>query len=284
MQLIEKAGEMQKISEELRTAGKTIGFVPTMGFLHSGHLSLVDAARERCNTVIVSIYVNPTQFSPSEDFKQYPKDMERDLKLCKGHGTDFVFVPDDMEMYPNGFETEVKPGNIAADLEGRFRPTHFQGVATIVAKLFNIVKPHIAFFGQKDFQQSLVVKRMAQDLNFDLEIEVCPIVREPDGLAMSSRNTYLSAEERKAALVLYKAIQLAKEMVAKDERNAAAIEEKLHNFISAEKRAKIDYIAVRDCNNLKRIEKIEEGKAVLLLAVRIGKTRLIDNELLGEEK
>jgi pantoate--beta-alanine ligase len=271
---------MQEICGALRREGKTIGFVPTMGFLHEGHMSLIKAAREKCDSLVVSIYVNPLQFSPSEDFAEYPRDLQRDLTLCEKEGVDFVFAPADGEMYPAGFETSIKLGRIASGLEGKFRPGHFDGVATIVAKLFNIVKPHVAFFGQKDFQQSLVVQRMIRDLNFDLEIVLCPIVRAKDGLALSSRNRYLSAEERKSALVLFRAIQLAREMVANGERRASEIEKRLSAFISAKGATKIDYVAVRSRAGLGAITDIEEGKAVLLLAVWIGKTRLIDNELL----
>ncbi|MAG21857.1 MAG: pantoate--beta-alanine ligase [Candidatus Diapherotrites archaeon] len=280
MRVIKKLAEMQAFADEQRCSKKKIGFVPTMGFLHEGHLSLVDQAKKKCEVVVVSIYVNPTQFALGEDLDRYPRDFKKDLELCEQRGVDIVFAPDNDVMYPSGFETTIHLNKTTSDLEGSSRPSHFDGVATIVTKLFNAVKPHIAFFGQKDFQQSLIVKRLAKNLNFDLKIEVCPIVREKHGLAMSSRNNYLSTGERSAALVLHKAIELAKEMVEQGKIDVAAIEKELNNFVAKEKLAKVEYIALRNRSNLNKIKVLKKGKTVLLLAVRIGKTRLIDNELL----
>lgn len=260
-----------------RQEGKTVGFVPTMGYLHEGHLALVRRAKAECDAVVVSIFVNPLQFGPAEDFARYPRDPERDLRLCRETGVDAVFIPADEEMYPSGYCTYVEvSGTLTSCLCGASRPGHFKGVATVVTKLFNIVQPHRAYFGAKDYQQALVIERLVEDLNFDLEIIVVPTVRESDGLAMSSRNVYLQPEERRAATVLYRSLQAAQEMVAAGERDVATIVERVREMITAEPLATIDYVEIRRLPDLAEITTIE-GRALLALAVRIGKARLIDN-------
>ncbi|MBC7185716.1 MAG: pantoate--beta-alanine ligase [Calditrichaeota bacterium] len=276
MQLVEKVRDMQLQAERWRQEGKLIGLVPTMGYLHEGHLSLIRIARERADVVVTSIFVNPTQFAPHEDYQRYPRDLPRDMALAEQAGCDVIFHPSVEEMYPAGYLTYVEVEKITGVLCGRSRPTHFRGVTTVVAKLFNIVKPHVAVFGQKDAQQALVVRRMAQDLNFDLEIVVAPIVREPDGLAMSSRNSYLSPEERRQAVVLSKALQRASELVAAGERSAARLIEEMEAVIRTAPSAKIDYVAVVDANTLEEVKELR-GQVLIALAVWIGSTRLIDN-------
>lgn len=264
----------------LKKRQKTIGFVPTMGFLHEGHLSLIKRARKDTDCVIVSIFVNPIQFGPKEDFKRYPRDFNRDLKLCESSGADIVFLPVPKAMYPDGFSTYVNVGNITDSLCGSSRPGHFKGVATVVAKLFNIVKPDIAYFGQKDAQQAIVIERMVEDLNMRIKVKVMPIVREKDGLAMSSRNIYLGASERKEALSLYKSLRLAKTLYGKGERDAAEIIRKMRSVILKDKRAKIDYVSIVDLKRLKAMDRISQ-KALVAIAVKIGRTRLIDNVILN---
>ncbi|MCK5281952.1 MAG: pantoate--beta-alanine ligase [Nanoarchaeota archaeon] len=278
--------EIIKTIEELKKYRKTtegkVGFVPTMGHLHDGHLSLMKAAREECNNVIVSIFVNPTQFGPNEDLDAYPRDFERDKRLCEGGSVDCIFYPDVDEMYPREELTIVRVERITQKLCGKTRPTHFQGVTTVVAKLFNIVQPDIAYFGQKDLQQSIVIKRMAEDLNMDIKIKVCPIVREKDGLAMSSRNSYLKENERKAAPVLYESLQKAKGLFEKGENNADKIKETIRNNIEDKVKKEIgniDYIEIFDTENIDDVKKIKKGNAIAL-AVFIGKARLIDNIIL----
>ena len=257
-----------------------VGLVPTMGYLHEGHMSLVRKARAENKSVVVSIYVNPTQFSPQEDLSTYPRDLERDLAMLDKEGTDAVFFPADKEMYPAGYDTWVTVENLTKPLEGDSRPTHFRGVTTIVNKLFNIVRPTNAYFGQKDAQQALVIKKMAADLNVNLKVVVCSTVREPDGLAMSSRNVYLSPEQQKAAPVLYKSLLLAKDLFASGERNAAAILEQMTALIQKEPLAKIDYISISDTETLAELKTIKKS-ALVSMAVRFGNTRLIDNIILG---
>jgi len=276
MRVIEKISEMQIEAERLRLAGKRIGFVPTMGYLHEGHLSLMRIARHKSDVVVASIFVNPTQFGPKEDFREYPRDLPRDLKLAEGVGCDIVFHPSVNEMYPEGYRTYVSVEELSDALEGQFRPGHFRGVATVVAKLFNIVKPHVALFGQKDAQQAILIQRMVRDLNFSIEIIVAPTVREADGLAMSSRNVYLNRQERQDATVLYRSLQLAERMIADGERNAERIATAMRGLIQAVKSAKIDYVAIVDPVTLEPVAEIR-GEVLIPLAVRIGKTRLIDN-------
>jgi pantoate--beta-alanine ligase len=258
-----------------------VGFVPTMGYLHEGHMSLVRHARAENKSVIVSIYVNPTQFGPKEDLSKYPRDLARDLVMLEKEGTDVVFFPADKEMYPTAYDTWVTVDNLTKPLEGDSRPTHFRGVTTIVAKLFNIVQPTSAYFGQKDAQQALVIKKMAKDLNMDLKVVVCPTIRELDGLAMSSRNVYLNHEQRKAAPVLYKSLLLAKDLFAIGERDSAVILEQMTATIQKEPLAKIDYISVADTATLAELKKIKKS-ALVSMAVRFGSTRLIDNIILGD--
>ena len=258
-----------------------VGLVPTMGYLHEGHMSLVRKARAENKSVVVSIYVNPTQFGPKEDLSKYPRDLDRDLAMLEKEGTDVVFFPADKEMYPAGYDTWVTVDNLTKPLEGDSRPTHFRGVTTIVTKLFNIVRPTNAYFGQKDAQQALVIKKMVTDLNMNLKVVVCPTVREPDGLAMSSRNVYLSPEQRKAAPVLYQSLLLAKDLFAIGEKNAAAILEQMIALIQKEPLAKIDYISISDTETLAELKTIKQS-ALVSMAVRFGNTRLIDNIILGQ--
>jgi pantoate--beta-alanine ligase len=280
MRIISKVKEMQKVADELRKEGKIIGVVPTMGYLHEGHLSLIRLAKEKSDVVITTIFVNPLQFAPNEDYDRYPRDFERDVKLAQSAGCDIIFHPSVEEMYPQNFLTYVEVDKLTKVLEGEFRPTHFRGVTTVVAKLFNITKPHIAVFGQKDAQQALIIKQMVRDLNFDIEIIIAPIVREPDGLAMSSRNVYLSDSERKDATVLYESLKLAEKLIENGERNSKNIILKMEELIKSKPTAKIDYIAIVEPETLEKVETLSEGKEYLIaLAVRIGSTRLIDNTI-----
>lgn len=256
-----------------------LGFVPTMGFLHEGHLSLVRRAREECGAVAVSIFVNPTQFAPNEDFSRYPRDMERDLALLRDAGCDVVFTPGVAEMYPPGSVTSVEVSAVTDTLEGAVRPGHFRGVATVVAKLFNIVQPTRAYFGQKDAQQCVVIRRMARDLDMPLEVVVCPTVREPDGLAMSSRNVYLQPDERRAATVLSRALDAAAAAHRAGERDAGRLRAAMDALLAAEPLAEPEYVSVADPETLAELETVHGG-ALLSLAVRFGRTRLIDNALL----
>ncbi len=256
----------------------TWGLVPTMGYLHAGHLALVKRARVENERVAVSIYVNPTQFAPTEDLSSYPRDLERDLDLLRQEGVDLVFVPSDANMYPPDFQTVVMVKDVSQPLEGASRPTHFQGVTTVVAKLFNIVQPQRAYFGQKDAQQVVVIRRMVTDLNFNLELVICPIAREADGLALSSRNKYLSPEQRKAATVLSRALAETYSDYAKGERDGQRLRQKMRAVVTAEPLAKIDYVSVADPQTLQELDLV--GANVLFsLAVFFGKTRLIDNRL-----
>lgn len=281
MKVIESPKEMQQFSESLRLAGKKIAFVPTMGYLHDGHLMLMREGRNRGDCLVTSIYVNPTQFGPGEDFEKYPRDLDRDLELSEGVGVDIVFYPSNKDMYPGGYQTFVNVEKVTRNLCGMSRPTHFRGVTTVCAKLFNIVKPHVAIFGKKDYQQLVTIRRMVSDLNMDLEVEGMPTLRESDGLAMSSRNTYLKPEERESALSLSRALRLAKTLHEKGERDAAKILNEVTSFIQSHPHAKIDYAKLCDANSLEDVERIE-GKTVLALAVRVGLPRLIDNYVFGE--
>ena len=258
----------------------TVGLVPTMGFLHEGHLSLIRRAREECDHVVVSIFVNPTQFGPKEDLSKYPRDLDRDLKLIEPLGTDLVWIPSAEIMYPKGYQTWVEVEAITNPLEGAMRPGHFKGVTTIVAKLFNGVQPHKAYFGQKDAQQVAVIRQMTRDLNFPIEIVVCPTLREADGLAMSSRNVYLDPEQRKAATVLFRSLGAGKELYEGGERNAEKIRGKMKEVLAGEPLAEPQYVSCADYDTLEELEEIK-GKALLSMAVFIGKTRLIDNFILG---
>jgi pantoate--beta-alanine ligase len=252
-----------------------------MGYLHQGHMSLVEGARAANDHVFVSIFVNPTQFGPGEDFEAYPRDPERDLALLREAGVDYVFQPGPAEVYPEGYETTVDPGAMATVLEGAARPGHFRGVATVVLKLFNIVQPHRAYFGRKDAQQLVIIQRLVRDLNVPIEIVPMATVREPDGLAMSSRNAYLTPEQRRAARVLHQALTLAQQMWTKGARDAEAFRARLSELIAEEELAQVEYVSVADPRSLQELERVQ-GPALVSLAVRIGRTRLIDNVTLGE--
>jgi pantoate--beta-alanine ligase len=260
----------------------SVGLVPTMGFLHAGHMALVERARRENDYVVVSIFVNPAQFGPREDLGRYPRDMERDLSLLREAGVDLVFAPDVTEVYPEGFGTYVTVEGLSDKLEGAFRPSHFRGVATVVAKLFNIIPANRVYFGQKDAQQVLVLRRMARDLDFRHEIVVVPTVREPDGLALSSRNSYLNAEERQSALVLSRALSVAEEMYRDGERRATEIRSAMRVLLDATPLVKTDYASVSNPETLEELDRIED-RALVAIAARVGRTRLIDNILLGSE-
>lgn len=276
MEIARTIAEMK--SSRARSLGSA-GFVPTMGYLHDGHLALVKRARTENSVVVVSIFVNPTQFGPAEDFNAYPRDTERDLALLEKERTDIVFMPSDKEVYPEAFSSWVEVGKVTERLEGSRRPGHFKGVTTVVAKLFNIVEPTQAYFGQKDAQQAIVIKKMVADLNMNLEIVVVPTVRESDGVAMSSRNVYLNAQERQAAAVLYKALTLAHGLWEGGEKNAESLRREMTSLISKQPLAKIDYVSIADAETLQELSAMDRP-AVASLAVRIGKTRLIDNIML----
>lgn len=276
MKIIEKIAEMRQLRKQL---AEPVGFVPTMGYLHEGHLSLMRQARADNPSIIASIFVNPAQFGPREDLEIYPRDTRRDLAMLQEEKTDIVFMPSVSEMYPPGFDSWVEVGKIATMLEGTSRPGHFRGVATVVNKLFNIVQPTRAYFGQKDAQQVIVIKKMAVDLNMNVEIINLPTVREPDGLAMSSRNTYLNSEQRRAAIVLYEALKLAQRLYDSGERDAGHLRQKMITFIQKQPLATIEYVSLADTETLDELNKIELP-ALVSLAVRFGGTRLIDNIVL----
>ena len=276
MKVVEKIDDMKQVRRQL---AEPVGFVPTMGYLHEGHLSLARQARAENPSVVVSIFVNPTQFGPEEDLNSYPRDTQRDLALLEKEGTDVVFLPSQAEMYPEGFDSWVEVGGVTERLEGACRPGHFRGVATVVAKLFDIVQPTRAYFGQKDAQQAVVIKKMVADLTMNLEIVALPTVREPDGLAMSSRNTYLNLDERQAALVLYQSLTLAQELYTRGERDAERIRQEMIALIQKQPLASIDYVSVANAETLDELDKVKPP-ALVSLAVRIGRTRLIDNVVL----
>jgi pantoate--beta-alanine ligase len=270
---------LQELGSARLSFSGTVGLVPTMGYLHEGHLSLVRLAREQCNHVVVSIFVNPTQFGPREDLSRYPRDLERDLSLLEAAGADLVWTPTAEIMYPKGYQTWVEVETVTRPLEGAMRPGHFRGVTTVVAKLFNAVQPHRAYFGQKDAQQAAVIRQMSRDLSYPIEIVVCPIVREPDGLAMSSRNVYLDAGQRKAATVLYRSLCAAKEAYESGERDAEKIRRKMKDVLVSEPLAEVQYVSCADYDTLEELETVK-GKTLLSMAVYVGKTRLIDNFVL----
>ena len=276
MEIIERIKEMKTFSSKARQEGKTIAFVPTMGFFHEGHLNLMREGRKRCDLVIVSLFVNPTQFGPSEDFQKYPRNFERDRKMAEEVGVDLLFAPLSKEMYPPDHQTVVRVEKVTRGLCGRSRPTHFQGVATVVTMLFNIVMPHIAIFGEKDFQQLATIRQMVKDLHMDVEIIGMPTVREADGLAMSSRNIYLRPEERQAALSLHRSLKRAEQLLQKGERKAEKILKEMEGIVLSEPLIKIDYVQVCNPTTLEDLIEIE-GDVVIALAAYVGKTRLIDN-------
>lgn len=276
MIIIKTIKEIKTIINDHKKQGKTIGFVPTMGFLHEGHLSLIRTAKKENDFVVVSIFVNPTQFGVGEDFEAYPRDLDSDSKLSESAGADVIFCPSISEMYPESYQTFVEVTEITNNLCGKSRPTHFRGVTTVVNKLFNIVEPNSAYFGQKDAQQVAVIQKMVNDLNMNIEVIPCPIIREADGLAMSSRNTYLNPEQRNAALILSKSLFKAKDMINKGCIDAAQVKETIMNMINNEPLAAIDYIEIVNALSLNDITTLK-GKVLLALAVKIGRTRLIDN-------
>ncbi|MCS6994694.1 MAG: pantoate--beta-alanine ligase [Anaerolineales bacterium] len=271
---------LEELWQALSLLERPLGLVPTMGYLHEGHLSLVRRARQECVSVAVSIFVNPTQFGPNEDLSRYPRDLERDLHLLEAAGADLVWIPSNEVMYPPGFQTWVTVETLTLPLEGAMRPGHFRGVTTVVSKLFNAVRPEKAYFGQKDAQQAAVIRQMTRDLSYPIEIVVCPTVREADGLAMSSRNTYLSPEERQAATVLFRALSAAETAYRAGERNAETLRHIMRTTIESEPLARLQYVSCADYDTLQELETVS-GKALLSMAVFIGATRLIDNCVLG---
>ena len=275
MKIVSKIQEVRDQVNQWKKEGKSVGFVPTMGYLHEGHMSLIDAASEN-DKVVVSIFVNPMQFGPNEDLASYPRDLDHDAKMCQEHGVDLIFHPTPEEMYGDSFYSYVDMNVLTDELCGLSRPVHFRGVCTVVTKLFNIVRPDKAYFGQKDAQQLAIIKRMVKDLNMPLEIVGCPIIREEDGLAKSSRNTYLSDEERKAALVLSRSIALGKKMVEEGEQDSKKVVDAMIAEINKEPLAKIDYVKMVSLETMQQVETIEGG-ILTAIAVYIGKTRLIDN-------
>ena len=278
MKTVTTISEIRSEVSSLHSQGKRVGFVPTMGYLHEGHLSLIRKAKSENDVVVVSIFVNPAQFGPNEDFARYPRDIERDSELATLAGCDILFTPSVEEMYPAGFSSYAVVENISSVLEGKFRPTHFKGVTTVVLKLLNIVQPRIAYFGQKDVQQCVVIKKMVNDLNLPTEISIIPTLRESDGLAMSSRNVYLNTEERKNAVVLNQSLCLAENLIQKGERNSEKIVKEMMKLIQSKNPTAIDYVEIVGSENLEKKNTITSGETILIpLAVRFGTTRLIDN-------
>ncbi len=276
MEVIKTIKEMKEFSSQARRAGKTIAFVPTMGYFHDGHLSLMREGRRRGHLLIISLFVNPTQFGPNEDFKNYPRDFERDSKMAEEVGVDVLFAPEASDMYPLNHQTIVRVEKVTQNLCGRSRPIHFQGVTTVVMMLFEIVMPHVAIFGEKDYQQLVTIQQMVRDLHMSVEVVGMPTVREADGLAMSSRNAYLLPEERKAALSLYRSLQKAKELLQKGERKAERILHEMKGIFQSKPLVRIDYVQICDATTLQDVDRIE-GDVVVALAAYLGKTRLIDN-------
>lgn len=282
MEIIHRILQMKEASRKARSEGKIIGLVPTMGFLHEGHLALVREARKMSDIVVVSVFVNPTQFAPTEDFEKYPRDITRDAELLSNENVDFVLIPKADEMYPENYHTYVKVRELSDRLCGQTRPNHFEGVTTVVMKLFHIVDPHFAFFGQKDAQQLVIVRTMVREMNMDVEVVRVPIVREPDGLAMSSRNIFLTPEQRKAATVLFRSLEEAKSLIEQGERKSKTIIKQMRSMIESEPLARIDYIAVTDFANLNEVKTVK-GKCLIAVAGFFGTTRLIDNIIVETE-
>ncbi len=285
MEIINRRQRMNSVARKVRREqDKSIGLVPTMGALHEGHLSLVREARRMCDVVVVSIFVNPTQFAPGEDFDRYPRDLTKDTTILADYNVDYIFAPPPEEMYPKGFATYVTVEGLSEQLEGAARPGHFRGVATVLAVLFNIVRPDFAYFGQKDAQQTLVVKRLVRDLAFETEVVVLPTVREDSGLALSSRNAYLNGEDRRAATVLHRALARAEAAFMSGERSARKLAEGVRAEIDAEPRARLEYVSVTDADTLERLDKIDDRPVLVAVAARIGQTRLIDNIILYKHR
>ncbi|MBI5124107.1 MAG: pantoate--beta-alanine ligase [Candidatus Omnitrophica bacterium] len=283
MQIIDNIPRMSMAVKLLKKEGRTIGFVPTMGYLHEGHLSLARTAKKHNDVVVMSIFVNPIQFGPKEDLDKYPRDFKRDEEMARGSGVDILFYPSAKEMYPDGYSTYVNVEKLTDGLCGASRPGHFRGVTTVAAKLFGIVKPDIAYFGQKDAQQAIVIRKMTEDLNMGIDIKILPIVREPDGLAMSSRNIFLSKKERRDAAVLYESLVSAKELIEKGEKSADRIIKAMEALIKSAPSAKIDYVSIVSAKNLKPLNAINQ-EALVAVAAYVGKTRLIDNILVNQMK
>jgi len=280
MRILKDIERTKNLMQKLREKGRKIGFIPTMGYLHEGHLSLIRKSVKENDCTVVSVYVNPTQFGPNEDYQQYPRNLERDAEILIEEGGDYLFKPKNKEMYPPGYKTYVEVHDLQDVLCGASRPGHFRGVCTVVLKLFNIIKPDRAYFGQKDAQQAVILKKMVEDLNVDVKISILPIVRENDGLAMSSRNKLLKSEQRTAARCLYQSLQRAKKAYLNGEKDSHKIIDLIKDNIRKEKRAEIDYIEIVDKNNLEKIPEIIKNKTLIALAVYIGKVRLIDNMIL----
>jgi pantoate--beta-alanine ligase len=285
MEIINRRQRMSSVARKIRREqDKTVGLVPTMGALHQGHLSLVREARRMCDVVVVSVFVNPTQFGPGEDFEHYPRDLTKDTALLTDYNVDYIFAPTVEEIYPKGFSTYVNVEGLSEQLEGASRPGHFRGVATIVTILLNTIRPDFAFFGQKDAQQALVIKRLVKDLAFDTEIVVLPIVREDSGLAISSRNLYLTPDEQNSATILHKALVQAKTAYKEGERNASRLVDMIRTTVESEPRARLDYVTVADADTLEKLDRLDDRPVLIALAAYVGKTRLIDNTILNKVK
>ena len=285
MEIINRRQRMSSVARKIRREwDKTVGLVPTMGALHEGHLSLVREARRMCDVVVVSVFVNPTQFGPGEDFDRYPRNLTKDTALLTDYNVDYIFAPTVEEIYPKGFATYVNVEGLSEQLEGASRPGHFRGVATVVTILLNTVRPDFAFFGQKDAQQALVIKRLVKDLAFDTEIVVLPIVREDSGLAISSRNLYLTSDEQQSATILHKALKQAKAAFKEGERNAGRLTDVIRSAVETEPRARLDYVTIADAETLEKIDRLDDRPILVALAAYVGKTRLIDNMILNKVK
>ncbi len=285
MEIINRRQRMSSVARKIRREqDRTIGLVPTMGALHDGHLSLVREARRMCDVVVVSVFVNPAQFGPGEDYEHYPRDLTKDTALLTDYNVDFIFAPPIEEIYPKGFSTYITVEGLSEQLEGAARPGHFRGVATVVSILFNVVRPDFAFFGQKDAQQAVIIRRLVRDLAFDTEVIVLPTVREDSGLAMSSRNLYLKPEEQEAATVIHRALAKAKETYKAGERSGAKLAELVRSTIESEPRARVDYVSVSDADTLEKLDRLDERAVLIAVAAYVGKTRLIDNTTLNASK
>jgi pantoate--beta-alanine ligase len=285
MEIINRRQRMSSVARKIRREqDRTIGLVPTMGALHEGHLSLVREARRMCDVVVVSVFVNPAQFGPGEDFEHYPRDLTKDTALLTDYNVDFIFAPPIEEIYPKGFSTYVNVEGLSEQLEGNARPGHFRGVATVITILLNVVRPDFAFFGQKDGQQAIIIRRLVRDLALDSEIIVLPTVREDSGLAMSSRNLYLKPEEQQAAAVIHRALAKAKETYKAGERNGTKLTELVRTMIEAEPRVRLDYVSITDGETLEKLDKLDERPMMIAVAVYVGKTRLIDNTTINTTK
>jgi pantoate--beta-alanine ligase len=285
MEIINRRQRMTSVARKIRREqDKTIGLVPTMGALHEGHLSLVREARRMCDVVVVSVFVNPTQFGPGEDFEHYPRDLTKDTALLTDYNVDYIFAPTVEEIYPRGFSSYVNVEGLSEQIEGASRPGHFRGVATVVTILLNTVRPDFAFFGQKDAQQALVIRRLVKDLAFDTEIVILPIVREDSGLAISSRNLYLTPDEQQSATIIHRALGQAKSAFKDGERSAGRLAELIRTTVESEPRARLDYVAITDAETLEKVDRIDEKPTLIAIAAYIGKTRLIDNTILNKVK